>query len=255
MIPETFYYETCYQRDAIAGHKHYHNTWEFYYLEEGQCSYLIDDQLYSVEAGDLVIIPNQVIHSVTYVDRHSRLLINCRETFLEALPLPGDPVYRNPEASREIRDLFIQVGEEYRKNDPYSPVLLQGAMHRLVALLARNPNLYPTDRSANRLIDTLLRELNEDFSGEVTLAEAARRHYVSPEHLSRRFKRETGMNFSEYLTLLRLKKAERLLIHDPDMPISQVALAAGFNDSNYFSKRFHMANGCTPSDFRHRKRT
>ncbi len=66
---DSFYFNACHQLGARTGHKHYHSTAEFYYLEEGRCSYLIDDKLYGVETGDLVSIPKQVIHSTTYTDR------------------------------------------------------------------------------------------------------------------------------------------------------------------------------------------
>lgn len=247
---DAFNFEACYQRKVITGHKHYHDTFELYFLEEGQCSYLIDDKLYDVEEGDLVLIPERVIHSVTYTDQHSRLLINCRDSFFEPIPFPKEPVYRNADISGEIHTLFQQIEQEFHRDDPYSPLLLQGAMRRLLALLNRNTNQYPIDREENRLIAVLLREMNSGFSGTVTLTEAAKRHCVSPAHLSRTFKRETGMNFNEYLSLLRLKKAEQLLRQEQQLSISEIALACGFNDSNYFSEKFHTANGCSPTAFR-----
>ncbi len=250
MHKDDFYFNACFQRQAVTGHKHYHNAAEFYLMAEGQCSYLIDDRLYSVETGDLVLIPKQVIHSTTYAEQYSRYLINCRERFWEGIPFPSMPVFRNPALAGEILAIFKEIGQEYRRDDSYSPLLLRGAIHRLFALLERSSNLYPTDRGSNRLIEAILRELNKNYSGEVTLGDTARRHCISPAHLSRTFKRETGMNFNEYLSLLRLKKAEQLLKEEPHLPIGEIAFSCGFNDSNYFSEKFHAAHNCSPSAFR-----
>lgn len=250
MNSQAFYYQSSPLREAFDGHKHYHDNVELYYLETGRCSYLIDDQLYAVEPGDLVLIPPRIIHAATYPQRHRRLLINCSEPYWKDFPPPAGGVYRNPAISSEIRLLFKEVEREYLHPDTYTPILLQGIIHRLLALIGRHPNLYPADRGANRLIEGVLKEMNRDFTGELTLAETARQHCVSPAHLSRSFKRETGMNFNEYLSLLRLKKAEQLLKQEPHQTIAEIAFSCGFNDSNYFSEKFRSTYGCSPSAFR-----
>jgi AraC-like DNA-binding protein len=77
----------------------------------------------------------------------------------------------------------------------------------------------------------------------------AGRFFISPEHFSRIFKRETGFNFSEYLNLLRLKRAETLLRQLNTAPITQIAQSCGFNDSNYFSVQFKKLYGISPKKF------
>ena len=73
---------------------------------------------------------------------------------------------------------------------------------------------------------------------------------VSEEHLSRTFKKEITFGFSEYITLIRLQKAEHMLKNEPSRAITEVAYACGFNDSNYFSYKFKKAYGLTPSEVR-----
>ncbi len=256
MERDSFNFEICKQRSAINGHKHYHSAVEFYFLEEGQCNYLIGDRRYSMQKGDLAIIPKRVFHTASYVGRHSRMLINCQEDFLLRLPLPRETVYRNSDITQEIYNIFIRIGNEYQRNDRFSPLLIQGDMQRLLVLLERNENRWRPDNSdTNQLIEDVIREINNDFSSDISLTAVAARHYVSASHLSRTFKKETGMNFNEYLTLIRIKKAEQLLSEEPPMRISEIAFACGFNDSNYFSKRFHDITGCSPKEFYRRKKT
>ena len=80
----------------------------------------------------------------------------------------------------------------------------------------------------------------------------AKLHSVSSEHLSRTFKRETGFGFSEYLTLVRLQKAEYMLRNEPGRSVCEIAYACGFNDSNYFSDKFRRSYGHSPSKFKNR---
>ena len=78
----------------------------------------------------------------------------------------------------------------------------------------------------------------------------AKKLSVSEEHLSRLFKKETTFGFSEYVTLIRLQKAEHMLKNEPSRAITDVAYACGFNYSNYFSYKFKKAYGVAPSHLR-----
>ena len=80
----------------------------------------------------------------------------------------------------------------------------------------------------------------------------SRLHAVSAEHLSRTFKKETGFGFSEYLTLVRLQKAEYMLRNEPGRSVCEIAYACGFNDSNYFSAKFKQTYGKAPSKFKNK---
>ena len=82
---------------------------------------------------------------------------------------------------------------------------------------------------------------NQDLS----LKEVAQAVYRSPEYLSRRFKSETGKNFSVYLMLYRLNQAKELLLYT-DMRIYEVAYAVGYAAPSYFSKVYHEYVGVTP---------
>jgi quercetin dioxygenase-like cupin family protein len=47
---------------------HYHGLYEIYFMLEGNCTYIIDDKVYNVQAGDIVIIPDGIIHHTKYDD-------------------------------------------------------------------------------------------------------------------------------------------------------------------------------------------
>ena len=74
--------------------------------------------------------------------------------------------------------------------------------------------------------------INEHFKEEITTECLAEQVGLSPFHFIRTFKKETGFGFSEYVTLVRLQKAEYMLKNEPGKSICEVAYACGFNDSN-----------------------
>ena len=80
-----YYHHGISKRVAETGTSwpHYHGLYELYFLEDGNCTYIIDDKVYNVQSGDIVIIPDGIIHHTKYDNRnHSRILINCVERYI-----------------------------------------------------------------------------------------------------------------------------------------------------------------------------
>jgi AraC-like DNA-binding protein len=71
---------------------------------------------------------------------------------------------------------------------------------------------------------------------------------VSPFHLCRLFRRETGYSLHQYRTELRLRWSLQPLADDVD--ILTVALAAGFSHHSHFTAAFRNTFGLRPSEFR-----
>ena len=84
---------------------------------------------------------------------------------------------------------------------------------------------------------------------EISLSGVAQMLYISPEYLSRSFKKEVGSNFNAYLNNVRLEHALELL-KDPSSRISEVAEKTGFQTPAYFSKCFKTAFGISPQEWK-----
>ena len=76
---------------------------------------------------------------------------------------------------------------------------------------------------------------------------------VHPSYLSSAFKKALGMTLTAYINKLRIEEAKYLL-DQADVSVTQVALAIGYTDSNYFSKVFTKLEHVTPHDYRKRNR-
>lgn len=84
---------------------------------------------------------------------------------------------------------------------------------------------------------------------QVTLKELAEQFHYNYSYLSSLFAQVVHMNFTEYLTELRIKRAKDLL-DQASLTISEVAEAVGFSDISYFSKVFKKRTGQTPSQYK-----
>lgn len=91
--------------------------------------------------------------------------------------------------------------------------------------------------------------VKDHYQKDISLTEAAHDVYLSPGYLSILFKKETGENFSKYLTDYRLSRASHLLVHS-NMKINDVAVAVGIDNHSYFAKLFKTRFGVSPLQFR-----
>ncbi len=71
-----------------------------------------------------------------------------------------------------------------------------------------------------------------------------------PSYLSRLFKEYKGMTPSEYITSLRIEKAQELIKTRPDMFIKDIASMVGFSNQFYFSESFKKKTGLWPSQYK-----
>jgi AraC-like DNA-binding protein len=85
---------------------------------------------------------------------------------------------------------------------------------------------------------------------DLSLDTLARAVGSNKSHLSRQFKRETGMTVIEYLQDVRVDAAKRLLL--AGLKVAAVAERVGFSDAFYFSRIFARLAGYPPSEFRQR---
>lgn len=248
---DDFYFDAS---GAVSGgttKHHYHETHELYFLESGTSDYFISDRWYNLVAGDLIWIPAGQIHQTKYGKGvHVRRLINCSSAHIppELLELFATERYlfRNAEISAQVAAIFDGIEQEYTAQHAYREELLACHIRQLFFVLARYKGESADLRAHNRVVTAAIEYVKRRCSSELTLAEVAEASAVSPEHLSRVFRKETGMGFNEYVNMMRLQRADFMLRHEEGRSISEVAYACGFNDSNYFSSRFKRAFGYAP---------
>jgi AraC family transcriptional regulator len=83
--------------------------------------------------------------------------------------------------------------------------------------------------------------------GTTTLSALAATLYVSPFHLARVFRAETGFSVSGYVHNLRLRTAADRLAAEPKLDLTSLALELGYCSPSHFSDRFKRAFGAAPS--------
>ena len=91
--------------------------------------------------------------------------------------------------------------------------------------------------------------IRRNYCEPVTLQEVSDHVGVSHAHLSRLFKEEMGLGFSDYINSFRLSKAKELL-SESSMTLSEIAQTVGYSNQQYFTRVFKAETGMTPGQYR-----
>lgn len=104
----------------------------------------------------------------------------------------------------------------------------------------------------SRLKARIISYVHEQFwAPQFSLQEVADHFDISPTYLSRFFKQETGYNFIEYISMLRMDKAKELLT-GTGKQIKEIVRDVGYMDTASFLRKFRALEGITPGQYRER---
>ena len=103
--------------------------------------------------------------------------------------------------------------------------------------------------SDSKIIQVVKAYIHEHYNEKLELEDTAGQVYLSPSYLGIIFKQQTGQNYTDYVTDVRMEKAREFL-RNLDLSIAEVAFAAGYTDVRYFSKIFKKKVGITPKEYR-----
>ncbi len=101
-------------------------------------------------------------------------------------------------------------------------------------------------------IDNALHFIRENYSENINLGTILELTNYSKSHFIKLFKESTGMVVSEYINKYRIEKACFDLIYTNNN-ITEIAMACGFNNIQYFSRKFREYMKCTPKQYQKKK--
>jgi signal transduction histidine kinase/AraC-like DNA-binding protein len=102
---------------------------------------------------------------------------------------------------------------------------------------------------AGELSRSLAAYVADHYMTSVSREEISDALRVSPNHLSRIFRRDTGLTPWQYLNQYRIVQAQKLLL-STGLSVTEVAQRVGFNDPAYFVRVFHKETGKAPLQYR-----
>lgn len=158
--------------------------------------------------------------------------------------LEGIPTYWTTEL--EQRPLFEKLLQAHLSTQPTAP-LKQNAL--LLSLLAELYESVHSPRGNSNAVRICVNYMQKNLSENITLEVLGRLTGYSQLHLLRLFKQDLGQTPHQFLTVIRLEHAKKLLT-DTDMSLDQISAACGFRSAPHFKSLFKQMTHYTPGIYR-----
>lgn len=254
-------WHSAYENIGFLGH--WHKELEFIYIRSGSTNIRINDNYFTANAGDLIFCDSGDIHySNSYCLENSMeflvfdpQILTTRYQFTNfASSLISKKTLEELDLLSAVERLFSQVPIELATRQPYYQDVITANIREFWYLLRRKlPSSENIKRQSRRntLLDDLqklLAYLDENYSDNITLAQAASYLHFSTSHFSKTFTKLTGTHFVTYLNRIRVEHAATLIKNSPQK-MTEIALSCGFNNIRTFNRVFKDITGYTPSQF------
>ena len=193
------------------------------------------------------------------LNQFGNALLESFKTFPWAGSKPYAHIVLAPPTYYRVRALCSAIDEEVRQAKQGWQTSVLGLMLQLVVELKRSVAAQDAGvpkSSAPKpelgLVQACAQYVSAHLADDLSPPAVASVFYVSREHLTRSFRREIGVSFSQYVTVRRVEEAKRLLLACPDMNVTHVADAVGFRTVQHFCRVFRNMVGETPTEYRQR---
>ena len=99
------------------------------------------------------------------------------------------------------------------------------------------------------VVRKMVRYIRQNMEKELTVSEVADIAGMNPEHLSRIFKKKTGMNLKRFIDQEKMEAA-RTLLETTNLPVTIISGHVGYSSYNTFTRSFRQMTGLSPSEYR-----
>ena len=244
---------------------HDHSAVEILLTLEGMVTYTVEDKIYQVRKGEILIVPPDTLHSLTMGEGSSRYLFLFEsDAIMTMRDIKSMATYFHKpfhlrdgsDAHVRIRELLLRAREAYEKRDMMWNTVCYSCILRIYATLGQRylSGIRPRTGEAVRSMDSevinaVMTYINNHYREELSLEDVAKFAGFSRYYFSRSFKRQTGYSFKDYLCQKRLQVAMDLLIRT-NRSMRDVAVESGFGSVATFNRVFREKKGCTPTQYR-----
>lgn len=270
MIDSDFYIEHIRKDDCLRKRRFSNEDfYEISYFVVGERKYIIDDVIYKIKPGMLVLSKKDKNYKTTIHNESSyeRILVRFHKSYFhdfQCIFKGHDPLSvfnqntkilkLDYDRKEKIEALFLDMVTIASKEGSYRSV--QTKLNLSLVLILINEHLETTDEKnlvhfgeKNPKISEIITYINENYTENITLNHLSQKFFISPFYLSKLFKQITNFTVVQYLNSIRVKKAKYHLVNTDDK-IIDIAFRVGFNSNTHFTRVFSQVCDESPNQFR-----
>lgn len=233
------------------------------YCIDGEGWVEIDGSKQKLSTGEVIILPKGTAHSygsstekswtIYWIHFDGKMASYFCEGLYKPLSIKTGKDSRIEDRLELFEDIFFILKNGYSKiNLDYSVSVFFHFLGSLKYINAYRSSL--SDRQTKRdPIEEAIHFMRENLQRQIKLKEVAAYTGFSVSHFSILFKNKTGYSPLSYFNQLRIQAACHQLDFS-DLRVNQIAMMTGFDDQFYFSRIFSKIIGCSPNNYRKRKK-
>ncbi len=234
---------------------HWHDYFEFEFVVEGTGENCHNNIKQIVEAGSAYLMSYYDFHSFETITEMKIINVRFNENMLPAelvnfllLGTCNIACRFDPDESRYILNLLHMLEDEKKQGKQFSSLASTNILSLILINTIRKSN--PSKLTGlPTLVQQTIAYIYDNFKNKVTLDEISRQLSVSPTYLSHVFNKSTETTLNNYLNLVRLKYACKLLV-STDRSVKEIAFESGYNSLEYFLYVFKDKLKTTPGKYR-----
>ncbi len=249
-------------------HAHWHNAAEFTVALKDGCVYKINDEVFVLQKGDVLLAWPQQIHETVSMPKNGAMFIQFSAVIIENnldLVSLSRFLYNckhisakdYPELTSYISDSIFEIKKIHSSSDSLAETRCKLCIYNILIKISEHVlahiNYNLNDESATdagwNYIQAACTYIIENSADDISQKDVADHVGLSTFYLSKLFKRYMNMSFPAYLSNIRVQAAAKLLM-DKSISITDCAFLAGFQSTTAFNKAFHEITGYSPRDYR-----
>lgn len=228
---------------------HWHKDIEVIHVLSGSLKVIAGDQSFNLNEGNSLYVPGGVTHGA----EPTNCIYECSvfsPTLLYSTPKISSYIKSkivSPVFFEENKYVYLFFKSLQEKGDGYEFEVISSLNNiAYLSYKSQAENAVLKKYSAERIKQSLV-YIEENFSGEINLAELSKQSSMSPNYFCKVFKDITGQTPTEYIATFRIDMACEMLLMGKS--VTETSLDCGFNDLSYFIHIFKRHKGISPKKY------
>lgn len=248
-----------------------HNFWEMVYVDSGEVEIGANNKPLSLKQGEVIFHKPNEFHTLGTNEKNTAnvfvISFVCSSESMKVFK--GKKMAVPPKLKKyisliieEYKETFVPMASddiklEIKENSPIgSQQMIRTYLEQLLIMLIRHEQgtkdlrLFPSKESMeNHLVSQMIHIIEESITEKITVAQICEKLSYSRAYLSKIFKQTTEYTILEYILMLKVREAKKL-IREGNLNFTQISDKLAFENPHYFSRVFKRVANMTPNDYK-----